>query len=891
MTTERLEWLPLSPRPAPKLLQPAPDGTLPCPNCGWPSTPAAETCANCQQPLNESSTSDFLAKLQLEPLPRLVEIKPVPARWFEAQALDSPAMYDLRLQTERLRVTAGFDRLVCLDDISVDHYEHQLEAALRALRDMFGRALLADEVGLGKTIEAGIIMKELIERGLANIVLIVVPASLTWQWQEEMQTKFHEEFTVLEGLEQFPAAAPATGRWIISLDRAKSELWSHRLLALEYDLLIVDEAHKLKNHRTRAYHFVNSIRKRYVLMLTATPVHNDLMELYNLITILRPGHLGTERAFRQNFVASAGNSRRVVTWSNNVPNGITSYVNSVSPGQLNSYHGFIAEKVGRAFKVNDLVPPSLTTNRKDWARQIQAVDLDEFTKATDRLAVLLQQGYQVRQGWIVRHKKGGIYGFRFELSESGREGEAGSLKASPLAKRRAARRTLYSSYQPPGTYLQKNRQARQAYREDQANSRWILTRIEDLADLDRLPLEPPDQAIVADINQLVAQGYQVVDFEAVEYLRRSFLRKRRQVSFVCRLKLNVQPQKPARSPGAARRTVPRNAAILRRLLQEVMIRNRRHNVGIRFPPRRAAVDHLNLTPPERDLYDGVTAYIRDQLRQAETGSGRLERGTLYLILLTLQKELCSSPQAVAQTLEKIIARQPQPELTRYLALARSIRYGRKVDAVRLILDQYPGKFLIFTDYLPTLHALRAALQETGHEVVVFHGSMSVYEQAEAIRAFRGPARVMISSRSGGEGHNLQFCHQLINYDLPWNPMRIEQRIGRLQRLGQKEEVSVFNLSAANTIEAYILELLAKKIRMFELVIGELDLILGALDEQRSFEEYLEAAWAYSHSEQELLQMLAELEELLARARTSYEDIRDASDELSDLIDAFDEVIC
>ena len=890
MTTERLEWLPLSPRPDPKQHKLAPDGTLPCPRCGWPITPAAETCAHCQQPLTETSTRDLLAKLQLELPPRLVEIKPAPARWFEAQALDSPAMYDLRLQAERLRVTTGFDRLVCLDDISVDFYEHQLEAARRALRDMFGRAMLADEVGLGKTIEAGIIMKELIERGLATTVLIVVPASLTWQWQEEMQTKFHEEFAVLESPEQVPPALPAAVRWIISLDRAKSELWSQRLLAHEYDLLIIDEAHKLKNHRTRAYHFVNSIRKRYVLMLTATPVHNDLLELYNLITILRPGHLGTQRAFRQNFVAGTGNWRRVVTWSNNVPNGITSYVSSASPGQLNSYHGFVAEKVDRTFKVNDLTPPPLTTTRKDWARQIQAADLDEFSQARDRLTELLQQGHQVRQGWIVRHKKGGIYGFRFELGESGRESDAGSLKASPLAKRRATRRTLYSSHQPPGSYLQKSRQARQTYREDTANSGWILTRTEDMADLDRLLLEPPDQAVVAEIRRLVAQGYQVVDFEAIEYLRHSFLRKRKQVCFVCRLKSTAQPQKPARSAGAARRTVPRNSAILRRLLQEVMIRNRRHNVGISFPPRRAAVDHLNFTLPERELYDGVTAYIRDQLRQAETGNARLERGTLYLVLLTLQKELCSSPQAVAQTLEKIVARQPEPELTRYLALARSIPYGRKVHAARLILDQYPGKFLIFTDYLPTLHALHAALQEVGHQVVVFHGSMSAYEQVEAIRAFRGPARVMISSRSGGEGHNLQFCHQLINYDLPWNPMRIEQRIGRLQRLGQKEEVSVFNLSTANTIEAYILELLAKKIRMFELVIGELDLILGALDEQRSFEEYLEAAWAYSHSEQELLQMLAELEELLAGARTSYDDIRDASDELSDLIDAFDEVI-
>ncbi|MCP4514156.1 MAG: DEAD/DEAH box helicase, partial [Delftia sp.] len=184
--------------------------------------------------------------------------------------------------------------------------QHQLDAALRALRDMRGRALLADEVGLGKTIEAGIVMKELIERGLSSSILIITPASLTWQWHEEMRVKFYEEFTVLEKLDQLPAE-PGAGpcRWIISLSRAKTARWSQHLLARDYDLLIVDEAHKLKNRRTKAYNFVSQIQKRYVLMLTATPVHNNLLELYNLITILRPGHLGTRRAFKHNSVESA----------------------------------------------------------------------------------------------------------------------------------------------------------------------------------------------------------------------------------------------------------------------------------------------------------------------------------------------------------------------------------------------------------------------------------------------------------------------------------------------------------------------------------------------------------------------------------------------------------
>ena len=122
----------------------------------------------------------MLAELNVELPPYEIEIESVPDHWFNAPPDNHAALYRLRLLAEQLHVTTGFDRLICLDDIRVDHYQYQLEAALRALRDMRGRALLADEVGLGKTIEAGIVMKELIERGLVNSVLILTPASLTY---------------------------------------------------------------------------------------------------------------------------------------------------------------------------------------------------------------------------------------------------------------------------------------------------------------------------------------------------------------------------------------------------------------------------------------------------------------------------------------------------------------------------------------------------------------------------------------------------------------------------------------------------------------------------------------------------------------------------------------
>jgi SNF2 family DNA or RNA helicase len=226
-----------------------------------------------------------------------------------------------------------------------------------------------------------------------------------------------------------------------------------------------------------------------------------------------------------------------------------------------------------------------------------------------------------------------------------------------------------------------------------------------------------------------------------------------------------------------------------------------------------------------------------------------------------------------------------------LILAWGIAQGRKMAATLQLLADYPGKFLIFTDYLPTLHALQAALNEAGYETVVFHGGLSPAERIEAVRAFRqkAPVRVMISTQSGSEGHNLQFCCQMINYDLPWNPMRIEQRVGRLHRLGQPETVTIFNLAANDTIEAYILDLLAHKIRMFELVIGELDLILGELGEQRSFEDYIEQVWTESRSEEELLQMIVDLNRVLEGAVKTYEEVRSTSDELSDWLEAYDEV--
>lgn len=117
--------------------------------------------------------------------------------------------------------------------------------------------------------------------------------------------------------------------------------------------------------------------------------------------------------------------------------------------------------------------------------------------------------------------------------------------------------------------------------------------------------------------------------------------------------------------------------------------------------------------------------------------------------------------------------------------------------------------------------------------------------------FRGRAQVMIATEAGGEGINLQFCHHMINFDLPWNPMRVEQRIGRVHRLGQENDVVIYNLSTEGTIEEHILHLLHEKINMFEMVIGGLDVILERFEKKESLEKSLYKIVLEARSDEEL----------------------------------------
>ncbi len=217
----------------------------------------------------------------------------------------------MHLELARLGLLRGFDQLLCLEGLTgVEHLPHQIETVRKVLRHFRGRVLLADEVGLGKTIEACLLLREYLLRGLARRVLILVPTPLVSQWQEELLSKFHLEFSVPPRTRQADRAEywAGTDRVLASIAFAKSQRRAEAVAAAPWDLVIVDEAHHCKNRGTRNWQLVNSLTRRHLFLLTATPVQNNLLELYNLLTLLEPGHLKTESDFKRHYVRR-GNPR------------------------------------------------------------------------------------------------------------------------------------------------------------------------------------------------------------------------------------------------------------------------------------------------------------------------------------------------------------------------------------------------------------------------------------------------------------------------------------------------------------------------------------------------------------------------------------------------------
>ncbi|WP_409297811.1 DEAD/DEAH box helicase [Peribacillus sp. SCS-26] len=519
-------------------------------------------------------------------------------------------LYKLAVEVEKQLVVPEFEGLQAPRHLpQLKPLPHQLEAAREVVENMHGKAILGDEVGLGKTIEAGLILKEYMIRGLVKKVLILVPASLVSQWAFELNTKFH-----------IPAVAQRKSYvWeaydvvISSIDTAKKQPHRDIIFEQQYDLIIVDEAHKLKNNKTKNYEFVQSLKKKFCLLLTATPIQNRVDEIFHLVSLLKPGHLGNAALFAEKY----------------------------------------------------------------------------------------------------KKKKRGL-------------------------------------------------------NEDER---------------------------------------------------------------------------------------------LKELVNKVMIRNRRADTGIEWTKRHVETILIDFTEEERALYDAVSAF---------RPYGSESAGSAFSTL-TLQREACSSRESVYYTLKKMLQKAEDPDafyeekLKPIYALIDSIEQNSKAEKALELIQKIDDKVIIFTEYRATQMYLQWFLKSNGISSVPFRGGFKRGKKDWMKDLFEKQFQVLIATEAGGEGINLQFCHHLINFDLPWNPMRLEQRIGRVHRLGQEHDVMIYNFATKNTVEEHILKLLYDKIQLFERVVGELDDILTRL-EIGKIEDYLIDVVGHSKTEGEMKIKMENLSSMISFAQ-------------------------
>jgi len=310
-------------------------------------------------------------------------------------------------------------------------------------------------------------------------------------------------------------------------------------------------------------------------------------------------------------------------------------------------------------------------------------------------------------------------------------------------------------------------------------------------------------------------------------------------------------------------------------LNEIMIRRGKDGIFDSegkpvFKPRQVTTVPVIYTEKEKELYESVTFYVQEYFNLAKAEKNR----AVGFAMVLLQKRMVSSIAAIRSSLKNrlvnlltnpvSLTKEEEIRLRDYLEDPDSIddwekeRLEKKIETISLqttpeglkeeisvlqglvtlsdkididskgetllqfvkgILEKDPQeKILIFTEYRDTLNYLKNLLKD--YNPLVIHGGMNMNERKEAEEYFKSPSfNILIGTEAAGEGINLQFCHIMVNYDLPWNPNRIDQRIGRLHRYGQKRDVKVYNLFVTDTREGIILARLMEKVSLIEKELG------------------------------------------------------------------------
>jgi len=333
-------------------------------------------------------------------------------------------------------------------------------------------------------------------------------------------------------------------------------------------------------------------------------------------------------------------------------------------------------------------------------------------------------------------------------------------------------------------------------------------------------------------------------------------------------------------------------------------------------PRQAHRWEVDLTPEERATLDAVESFVRDGYARAD----RTKDQAVGFVMVIFQKLMASSIRALRTSLdrrrERLEQRAASPSLNKRMAAAMAdfqegldrdefvsallgdIAVADAEEAAELrrlvdMLDAVPtdskaetlvaqlrelqrhdpaAKVLLFTEFRETQEYLRRRLQAIGWDVRLFHGQLKPEAKDAAVEEFRTSTRpsILLSTEAGGEGRNFQFCHLLVNYDLPWNPMRVEQRIGRVDRIGQTNTVQVFNFWVKGTVEERVLNVLERRINVFEETVGGLDPILG--DAERDLIKILQLGG--EERDRALLRFEEQIERRLREARAAEEKLRD-----------------
>jgi ERCC4-related helicase len=639
--------------------------------------------------------------------------------------------YDACLRREGLRLLDAYrnDPTAALSNSRIEPQPHQVGVAMRALAKPQPRLILADEVGLGKTIEAGLILKELRARGVLNRVLILSPSSLVTQWQQELRSKFneifmnHDGFMLRELRERHPDANPwgvgERANIITSMQFARLDGQRQEIAEADWDLVIVDEAHHARRRESEggnlSYRLLEELRDRVggLLLLTATPMQLETYELYSMVELVEPGLFDDYWSFER----ARHDIARI--------NAQVAWLRLSAP--TNAQREDIEELYG------------------EWSAP-------ELVRAAD---LTTTDGRRVATSWL----------------------ESKHLLSEAMVRNRKAE---------VGQFMR-----RIAH---------------------RLPVQPTDEELE-------------LERDVQAYLRREY----------------------ARSPafGLVLVTFQKLLASSSRALAQAL--------------ERRAMRIL------REETDGDAAELTDDPE-----------------LLDELDELLSADRARAGE---------AAELAGLAQRARAI-VDTKLDVLALeleaLFDEQPDqKVLIFTQYLGTLDMIRERLAPK-LRVNVFHGGMDRREKDLAHHAFKAHGQVLISTEAGGEGRNFQFCHILFNYDLPWNPMRIEQRIGRLDRVGQKHNVLIYNFGVRDTLDERVLDVLEHRIRIFTESVGALEPILGDIEERIKAICLKDARTA----QREFDRYEVDLDERIRRARTQDDQMRDfvmdtqsfRRDEVRDLLD-------